>query len=210
MYVTVLIQLVVLIVAVVLHEVAHGVVAYKLGDSTAHSEGRLTLNPIKHVDIFGSVILPLLLVIAHSPMLIGWAKPVPIQPRYFKNPIKGMCAVAAAGPAVNLTLAVLFAALFHLQGEFLAIPYGQPNVLGYIFYIGLYINISLALFNLFPIPPLDGSRVIMPWVSVEIQKLIFKLEPFGFMIIALIAYMGGFTAILGPVLSFIMGRLVGI
>jgi Zn-dependent protease len=152
--------LVPLIIAIVFHEVAHGLVARRLGDPTAEERGRLTLNPIKHVDPFGTVILPLLLAISHAPVF-GWAKPVPVNYRRLRNPRRDMVLVALAGPGMNLLLALagalLLTATFALSdgAEGGASRFVALNALNFI-----YINIFLAVFNLLPVPPFDGGHVV--------------------------------------------------
>lgn len=148
--------------ALVLHEVAHGFAAYKLGDPTAKAAGRLSLNPLKHIDPFGTVILPLILMIMHWP-IFGYAKPVPYNPRYFKDPRKGDAITGLAGPCANLILAAIAAILaWALYG---VAPLLIQNVIGYYFYMMFLplfcmINLYLMFFNLLPIPPLDGSSII--------------------------------------------------
>lgn len=146
--------------AIILHEVAHGYVAYKLGDPTAKMLGRITLNPIQHIDMFMSIILPGLLILSHSPIIFGGAKPVPVNPGYFKNPKRDMAIVAAAGPAVNFILAFL---AFQLS---LVLPdIASGSIISLLIPVWLIysiiINIALGLFNLLPIPPLDGGRIMV-------------------------------------------------
>lgn len=145
--------LIILIVSVILHEVAHGYMANYLGDPTARLQGRLTLNPLSHIDVTGSIILPLLLIISHSPFLIGYAKPVPYNPYNLKGKWAETL-VAAAGPGTNLLLAVIFAALIRGASVAMTVPMLAA------FETIVYINLLLALFNLIPIPPLDGSKVL--------------------------------------------------
>lgn len=151
-----IILIVALIYSVVLHEVAHGYAAYLLGDNTARYEGRLTLNPISHLDPFGSVILPLLLTLVSSPFLFGWAKPVPYNPYNFRRGgVWGETIVAAAGPLTNVGIALVFALWFHLA-SFMSLP----QVVADITYLIVHINLMLAVFNMIPVPPLDGSKVL--------------------------------------------------
>ncbi len=137
--------------SITFHEVSHGYVAYRLGDPTAKNAGRLTLNPIKHIDIVGLLVLMIT-------RMIGWAKPVPVDYRYFKNPKKDMMWVSLAGPASNLGLAVVFAVIYKAFGGMLMTSYLYP--LSLMIQIMIKINVGLAIFNLIPIPPLDGSHIL--------------------------------------------------
>lgn len=153
MQMDIIFSILILVISIILHEVAHGYMANYLGDPTAKLQGRLTLNPVSHIDPVGSVILPALLALAHSPLLIGYAKPVPYNPYNLRGKY-GETWVAVAGPATNLFLALLFGLLIRLGGVAMT-----PDLLG-AFTIIVYINLLLALFNLLPIPPLDGSKVL--------------------------------------------------
>jgi Zn-dependent protease len=184
-------MLLVLFFSIVVHEYAHGYVAYRLGDPTANNAGRLTLNPISHVDLVGSIIVPLALVFSGSRFLFGWAKPVPINPMYFRQPMTGMALTGGAGPASNLLLA-LAAALF-LR---FASPSLGTGIVAHMLYYGILINVVLAVFNLMPIPPLDGSRVILPFLPAGIARFYWELEPYGmFLVIGLLV-----TGILGRII----------
>jgi Zn-dependent protease len=153
------------LIAIMFHEIAHGLAAYKLGDTTAKESGRLSLNPIRHIDLFG-----LLMLIAVG---FGWAKPVPVDMRYFKNPRIGMAIVAFAGPAMNFLMA-LVAMLVYAALVF----FGAAVVFTQFFYILIMINIGLGIFNLFPIPPLDGSKILMFFLG---NKAVFFLERNSYM-----------------------------
>ncbi len=187
----------VLVFAVVIHEVAHGWVAYKLGDPTAKDMGRLTLNPLPHIDPFMSVLLPAFLIFSGSPFVIGGAKPVPINPAYFRNNKKDVMLVSLAGPASNLIMAFIGIGLFIAAAkiEFLRTP-GTFMLLQYL----ILINIVLAVFNLIPIPPLDGSKIVMGLLPDEAAYNYARIEPFGMMIIIVLLMMGFFRAVLIPVL----------
>ena len=187
-----LLSLPIALLALSVHESAHGYVAYKLGDPTAYSLGRLTLNPLKHFDPIGLICM----VVFH----IGWAKPVPINTRYFKNPKRGMALSAAAGPTSNLLLALFFALLLRLEiflvdtfmseelvtlslvtnGASLAVPTSVKllSVLAYMLFIGVILNTSLAIFNMIPLPPFDGSRVIHVFLPSKWYFAIMKYEQF--------------------------------
>jgi len=168
-----------LVIAIVFHEVAHGWVANLLGDPTAKERKRLSLNPLRHVDPFGTVILPGLLALSGAPVF-GWAKPVPVMKRRLNNPRYGMMAVAAAGPGTNLVLALLGAILLGLTARALSAP---PDGLLGLLVVGLnyfiVINIFLALFNLLPIPPFDGSHIVEGLLPPHLAKAYNKLRPFG-------------------------------
>lgn len=183
-------QLVVLIFSVMIHEIAHGSVAYSLGDPTAKNEGRLTLNPLKHIDIFGSIILPLLLlissVVSGGGIIFGWAKPVPINPYNFRDRKWGSLKVAIAGPATNFAVAIFFG----LMIRFLRLPV-QTNFFQFISIIVIY-NFSLGIFNLLPIPPLDGSHILFSILQVRSQKVIMFFQQYGLLILIFILFSGGF------------------
>lgn len=155
--------IIILLFSVIIHEVAHGTMANNLGDPTAKYEGRLTLNPLKHLDPVGSVLLPLMLVIIRSPFLIGWAKPVPVNPYNLRNPKKDMAKIAIAGPAVNFLVAFFFALLI----QFFVIPERFLIIFTFI----IFINILLAVFNLLPVPPLDGSKILFSFLPNRLEYI---------------------------------------
>lgn len=168
--------------SVILHEVSHGLVAARLGDSTARAAGRLTLNPIKHIDPFGSVILPAMLALGGQDVF-GWAKPVPVNPNRFAHPTRGMAATALAGPATNLSLALIVGRLgpFEQVGE---LVYITSDALWARILLGLLIvNAALAIFNMLPIPPLDGSR-LLPLVLSDRGRLAYaRVSQYGFFVL---------------------------
>jgi len=185
--------------AVVLHEVAHGWVADKLGDDTARWMGRLTLNPIKHIDPVGTILIPVLLLVMQSPFLFGYAKPVPINWRKLRNPNRDMVLVALAGPLTNLALALVSAAV-------LAIAAGMPESmlwltqpLALMCQASIIINLVLFIFNLLPLPPLDGGRVAVGLLPGPMAYQLSKLERYGFVIIVVLLVLGWLQAIIGPV-----------
>ncbi|MGC6367742.1 MAG: site-2 protease family protein [Candidatus Marinamargulisbacteria bacterium] len=189
-------NLIILIVSVVIHELAHGLAAFWCGDSTAKYQGRLTLNPIPHIDPIGSVILPLMLTLSGSPFLFGWAKPVPVNVQNLNHPMNDMVKVAIAGPLSNLSLAVLFSQFikFHVivaPNLILQVPW-LIDVLKY----GVVINIVLAVFNMIPIPPMDGSRVLYRLLPYAGRSLMDRIEPYGMWIIIFLAFFGIFDVIL--------------
>jgi Zn-dependent protease len=181
-------SLVVLLFSVIIHELAHGSTAYSLGDPTAKYEGRLTLNPLKHLDPFGSIILPLLLFVAGSPFLFGWAKPVPINPYNFTDKKYGEIKVSIAGPASNLLLAIFFGLLLRFIPS--TIMLANPGIgiaLGYI----VMINIWLAVFNLIPIPPLDGSWILFSFLPARMENVKNVLRQYGVVILMMLILFGG-------------------
>lgn len=182
--------------AVVIHEYAHGWVAERCGDPTARLSGRLTLNPIPHIDLMGTIILPLMLIMMKSPFIFGWAKPVPIDFRNFHNPKQDIIRVGLAGPLSNIILAILCAFLLRAGvGRIRTLDFsnlGLINILGIFLVFSVFINIILAVFNMIPIPPLDGSRVITGLLPPQAAYSYSKLEPFGFLIIFALFFLGLF------------------
>ncbi len=168
------------LIAVTFHEAAHGYAARILGDETASRLGRVSLNPIRHIDPFGTIILPGLLLFAHSPFLFGYARPVPVNFRALRNPRLGMVLVAAAGPAMNIGLAIIAAASFHLV-VYLPATAAQWTALN--LKNALIINVVLAVFNLFPIPPLDGGRIAVGILPKALGRQLARLEPYGLAIL---------------------------
>ena len=188
-------SVVVLILSIVIHEVAHGYMAKYLGDTTAYDRGRLSLNPFVHLDWMGSVIIPAILLFIGSGFLFGWAKPVPVDPRFFKNPDKDMMLVAIAGPISNILIAVLsLFGLFFLDK--LAVSSLMLTMIFKFFFVnGIILNLVLALFNCIPIPPLDGSRVIYYFLPSILKKYYYKIEPFGFVLLLGALYFGIFDSL---------------
>ena len=197
--------LVVLTPAIVLHELAHGLSAYWLGDPTAKDRGRLTLNPIKHIDPVGSLLIPGALFLAHyfgltkSLMLFGWAKPVPVNFRNLRPQRLGMALVAIAGPVTNIILAFIFSRLYIWPALSNA-----SQVCAW----GVVLNLTLAVFNMIPLPPLDGSRVVTSILPMKLAYYYSRLEPFGFIILIVLLNLGLFR-FLSPVIEQV-GNWIGV
>lgn len=200
------------LLAITVHELAHGWVAYKLGDPTAKSEGRLTLNPLSHLDVAGTLVF-------FITQTIGWAKPVPVNPMYFKRPRKDMIWVALAGPASNIILAVLCALLYRLVlaslGDGTSFTASlmmkmrsivQPIVI--MAMVGVQINLGLAFFNLLPIPPLDGSKILEGIMPISWVYSYRKIERFGFLILLALIFTGATSKLIVPPILFLSRLLI--
>jgi Zn-dependent protease len=209
-----------LLTAVIFHEVAHGYVAYKLGDDTAKREGRLTLNPIPHIDPLGSILIPGILILFNSPILFGYAKPVPINPYNFKVDMrKGMVITSFAGPGMNFFLAFLFAGLYHLVKNetfltYFASIFGVWSLesiivpLAIFFKYAVSINLILGIFNLLPIPPLDGGNIVINLLPESVREKVEPYEQFGFLVIILLLMTGVLGIIILPIYRFFISFLM--
>ncbi len=182
-------SLIVLLFSVIIHELAHGYVAFSLGDPTAKYEGRLTLNPLKHLDPFGSIILPLLLFLAGSPILVGWAKPVPVNPYNFRDQKWGTLKVSIAGPLTNFGIALFFSLLIRVVNLPQTIPFIQ-----FLGIIAIY-NFLWGLFNLVPIPPLDGSWILFRFLPDSFSRIKIFLQQYGLFILIFFIFFGGLTGL---------------
>jgi len=201
----------VLLLSLSIHEYSHGYVSYLLGDPTPKANGRLTLNPIAHLDLVGSLVL----LITRR---IGWAKPVPIDPRYYKNPRKGLMLVGIAGPGSNLILATIFALIFRTVMAFASINSvgamgTQVSNIQYVILrfliLAIIVNLSLGFFNLLPIPPLDGSNILRGLIPRDLDKYLNKLQgPIGMILLLVLAYTGILWGMISPFVNFFLGILI--
>lgn len=201
--------------AIIVHEVAHGWVADKLGDHTARTMGRLTLNPLSHIDLFGTIIIPLFFFFFAKGMIFGYAKPVPINPNNFKYPKRDMALSSLAGPGVNMVMALSCSFLLRVvmpslenvaprqAWEWVALP------LEYMLSTGVIINVILAVLNIIPIPPLDGSRVVYWILPDKYAAVYYRLEPFGMIVLLLLFAFGALGKIIGPIIGPILTLLLG-
>lgn len=222
--VSIIIQLFVILFAITIHETAHGWSAFKLGDPTARVLGRITINPLAHIDPIGTVLLPLVLVIMGAPPF-GWAKPVPVNPLNFKNPKRDNLIVSAAGPLSNFLVAGVSMAVLlllktispgvnsfllgYLQGwSHLQSGFHPLEGLALILFWAIFLNVFLAVFNLIPIPPLDGSGILMGLISDEAARAVDRIRPFGFLIVLGLLYIGFLDMIFRPIQTIIIRILL--
>jgi Zn-dependent protease len=189
------------LVAVILHEIAHGWVANRLGDPTAKEAGRLTLNPLPHIDPFGTILLPAMLILAGSPFLFGYARPVPVNFMRLRRPKSDMVLVAAAGPLMNVLLAGISAVFLHSVGP-------DGGLLTSVLLASVLINVVLAVFNLFPILPLDGGRVLAGLLPMPAARAFARLEPFGMLAVFVLLVSGTLGQVIGPVVDVFLKALL--
>ncbi|HEX9880126.1 MAG TPA: site-2 protease family protein [Candidatus Binatia bacterium] len=197
-----------ILVAIIFHEVAHGWVAFRLGDPTASRMGRLTLNPIPHIDIFGTIVFPLLLILVRAPFVFGYAKPVPVNFQNLRNPKRDMIWVALAGPGTNLALALVSLLLLRILvgirlPEERTIASAIIVPFAYMLSASASINIILAVFNAFPIPPLDGGRVLVGLLPEPHASRVARIEPYGFLIILVLLMSRAMDAVLFPLVHIV-------
>jgi Zn-dependent protease len=209
-YASILIAFAVVLLSLTVHEAAHAVTADRLGDPTARLLGRVSLNPAVHIDLFGTIILPLLAALSHLP-IIGWAKPVPVNINRLRQPRRDFILVAAAGPASNLVLATLAAVLFRLTSPGLPFEFyfrgSGPIVPQLLFYL-VEINVLLAVFNMIPVPPLDGGNVLAGLLPPRAADEFARLRPYGFLLLYALMFSGILTAMITPPSTFLMGLLL--
>ncbi len=196
--------IVILIMSVVIHEVSHGFAAYVLGDPTAKLAGRLTLNPLPHLDPLGSVIIPIILIILPSPFLFGWAKPVPFNPYNLKGGRWGPAYVALAGPASNIVIALFFSIVIRMAGP---AGFASPALLQ-LSGIVVLLNLVLAMFNLIPVPPLDGSKLLFAALPYHLRHIEYSLHRYQFLFIILALFLA--INLLFPLLVLVFSILTGL
>jgi len=203
---TYVIQFAVVLFAISIHEAAHGWTANLFGDPTAKLQGRVTLNPIAHIDLVGTIIFPLLLIAMGAPVF-GWAKPVMVNPYNLRNPKRDHMFIAAAGPGSNIIASVSAIIIFIILKRLNIITLMNPGIIALILFYLIVINIFLAIFNLIPIPPLDGSGIIEGLLKGQALESYQKIKPFGFIILIVIIYAGFLDILARPILNFIINIL---
>ncbi|MEX1026793.1 MAG: site-2 protease family protein [Candidatus Paceibacterota bacterium] len=194
----------ILIMSVVIHEVAHGYAAYMQGDPTAKYQGRLTLNPLPHLDMIGSIIVPLLFFLTPGNLMLGWAKPVPYNPFNFRNQRWGELIVAIVGPAVNIVIALIFGLFLRFAIPAGIVPTAAVSIISFI----VLINLVLALFNMVPIPPLDGSKVLFALLPQRYIRIRHTLEQYGFILVLLFVFL--FISQISGVVLFLFEQITGL
>lgn len=193
------VQFVPFVMAVVFHEYAHGFIASRWGDSTAKDQGRLTLNPLPHVDLLGTLVFPIMMMLSGTNILFGWAKPVPIDPRRFRKLRPGLFWVSFAGPGMNFLLAILSAVGFCSIQRWMPQDFYLFEPLITMCYVSITLNYALGIFNLIPIPPLDGSKVIESFLPLEMARKFESLSRYGMLILMALLFTGSLNAIGTPI-----------
>jgi Zn-dependent protease len=200
------------ILAITLHEAAHGYVARHFGDLTAYAQGRVSLNPLRHIDPFGTIVLPLILLavskLSGGPgILFGWAKPVPVNFSNLRHPKRDMLWVAAAGPLSNFAMALFWALMVKIGISMPMSYFGTPLVqMGA---AGVFINVLLMVLNLLPLPPLDGGRILVSLLPHQLAYGVARLEPYGFLILILLLFSGVLGYVLWPIIRLVMALVAG-
>jgi Zn-dependent protease len=201
------------IFAITLHEAAHGYVAKHFGDLTAYAEGRVSLNPLRHIDPFGTVALPLILLalsklFGGGGILFGWAKPVPVNFSNLRHPKRDMLWVAAAGPASNLLMALLWALMVKIglsaPGSYFALPLALMGA------AGVFVNVIFMVLNLLPLPPLDGGRILVSLLPHRLAHMVSHIEPYGFVILIVLLFTGALGVVMWPMIGFTMSAIAGL
>jgi Zn-dependent protease len=207
------------LLAITLHEAAHGWVAWRLGDDTAYQQGRVTFNPLRHIDPFGTILLPALLLLMGAPFLFGWAKPVPVRFSRLRHPRRDMVLVAAAGPGINLALAVISALLVHVAVQ---LPEYAAEWAFRVLGASLFLNVILAVFNMIPLPPLDGGRVAVGLLPAVLARPLARLERYGMLIILALVFLlpllgrelgvplNIFAWVVAPIVQFVQELIAGL
>ncbi len=204
-----LIQIVPFFMAIVFHEVGHGFIAKQWGDKTASDAGRLTLNPLVHIDPIGTVLIPVVNMVTGIPLLFGWAKPVPINPTRFRKYRQGLFWVALAGPATNVIMAFLSALFLCAFVKWAPEDFALYRPIAMMAAVGIQINFVLALFNLFPLPPLDGGKILESFLSYNATQVLRSVERYSFFILLALLWSGAFSVIERPV-TFMTHLAMGI
>jgi Zn-dependent protease len=195
------VSLFVILFAITIHEASHGWAAMKMGDPTAQALGRVTLNPIAHIDLFGTILVPILLVVMGAPAF-GWAKPVPVNPYNLKNPRRDNLWISFAGPAANLVTSAVSLVFILLLKSFVPSLLSLQGLVLILYYMVL-LNAFLAVFNLIPVPPLDGSGILSGLLSKSAAEQYDRLRPYGFFIVLILIYAGALNMIIGPIKNFV-------
>jgi Zn-dependent protease len=195
--------IIILVMSIVIHEVSHGFMAEYFGDNTARNAGRLTLNPVSHMELFGSILLPAILILSHAGFVFGWAKPVPYNPDNLRNKKWGTIAVAAAGILANLFVAIIFGLVIRFSIQYAVSP-------GFYFITSriIIVNLALAIFNLVPIPPLDGSKILFSFLPESVSAAMLRYEQYS--LVFLLVFVVFFADYLYPVLAFLFHLITGL